>query len=264
MVSTGLQTLNHVIDVLDCFTVEQPELGVREAARRLNLSVSTTGRLMSALKEAGVLRQNPQTRAYQLGGKVLAWAEVYSATFDIRQIALPAMQELFRSTQETISLYVLEGNDRVCIERLESPRTVRIVARIGRRLPLYAGSAGKLMLAFLPPNRQEEIIRSTVFKPFTVNTITDPEILRAELKKIRQQGFAYSSGEWILEAAGVAAPILDNRGELQACLTISGPAQRFTDEVVKTYSRVVLQVAGEISRHLGCSNEVFPARGEGR
>jgi DNA-binding IclR family transcriptional regulator len=264
MVRTGMQTLNHVIDVLDCFSIEQPELGVRETARQLNLSVSTTGRLMTALKEAGVLRQNPQTRAYQLGGKVLAWAEVYSAAFDIRQIALPAMQELFISTQETISLYVLEGNDRVCVERLESPHAVRIVARIGRRLPLYAGSAGKLMLAFLPEGRQEEIIRSTVFKPFTSNTIIDPETLRCELKKIRQQGFAYSCGEWILEAAGVAAPILNNHRELQACLTISGPAQRFTDDAVNTYSKIVLQVAGEISRQLGCTSEVFSARGEGK
>jgi DNA-binding IclR family transcriptional regulator len=107
------------------------------------------------------------------------------------------------------------------------------------------------MLAFLPVARQAEIIRSTTFTPFTANTIIEPDSLRVELKKIRQQGYAYSCGEWILEAAGVAAPILDNRGELQACLTISGPAQRFTEEIVKTYIRVVLQVAGEISRQLG-------------
>jgi DNA-binding IclR family transcriptional regulator len=251
MASNGIQTLDHLIALLDCFTVDQPELGVREAARLTGLTPSTAGRVMAALKEAGVLRQNPETRAYGLGAKVLAWADAYSAALDIRKLALPFMQDLQRSTQETISLYVLEGYDRVCVERLESKHNVRVVARIGRRLPLYAGSAGKLMLAFLPETRQNEILNAIEMKPYTPQTVTDPEALRLQLRQIRRQGYADSIGEWITEAAGVAAPVLNGRGDLQAALTISGPAQRFSPEVVQNYAVMVMKVAAQISKELG-------------
>ena len=250
MPASEFQALNHITAILDCFTLEQPEIGVREVARQTGLSPSTAGRVMLALKDAGLLFQDPETRLYTLGAKVLTWAEVYAASFDIRKLALPAMQELHRNTQETISLYVLEGNDRVCIERMESPHSVRIVARIGRRLPLHAGSAGKLMLAFLPPERQEEILCEKL-SPFTANTLTDPDKLRRELVEIRRRGFAISCGEWLSDAAGVAAPILDSKGELVASLTISGPVQRFTDDRVADYGALIMKVSAQISSQLG-------------
>jgi IclR family transcriptional regulator, KDG regulon repressor len=251
MPSGEIQVVNNVVALLDCFSTQQPELGVREAARLLKLSSSTTGRLLVAMKEAGLLTQNQQTRSYRLGGKVLAWAGVYSATFDLREQALPAIQELHRTTQETISLYVMEGDERMCVERMESPQNVRIVARVGRRLPLYAGSAGKLFLAFLPEARREEILRNTIFKPLTPYTITDPQVLRLELVKIRQAGYALSSGEWEAEAGGVAAPIFDQKGAIAAALTISGPVQRFTAAVIEQYIQLVTRAAAQISYDMG-------------
>lgn len=251
MRETDFQALNHIIAILDSFTIEQSQLGVREVSRRTGLSPSTAGRVMLALKDAGLLQQDAPTRAYSLGPKVLAWAEVYSSSFDIRLLALPAMRELHSSTQETISLYILDGNDRVCIERMESPHSVRIVSRIGRRLPLHAGSAGKLMLAFLPSERREAIISSAPLARLTENTITDPNQLRQELEEICRKGYAFSNGEWLMEAAGVAAPILNERGDLLASLTISGPAQRFTAEVVEDYAELIRKVTARISSQLG-------------
>ncbi|MBE0697373.1 MAG: helix-turn-helix domain-containing protein, partial [Anaerolineaceae bacterium] len=141
MPAEQIQTLSRAIAVMDCFTQERAELGVREIARLVNLSSSAAGRLLAALKDLGILSQNPDTRAYSMGVRVLSWANVYNTTLDLRIKAMPAIKDLHESTLETISLYILEGNERVCIERLESPQGVRIVQRIGRRLPLYAGSA---------------------------------------------------------------------------------------------------------------------------
>lgn len=244
-------TLYRAIQILDCFSQEHPELGVREVARMVNLSSSATGRIMQYLKNLGLLSQNPNTRVYSLGSRVLTWAGVYLAISDIRTVALPHLQELHASTQETISLYVLDGKDRVCIERLESPQNVRIVARLGRRLPLYAGSAGKVFLAFLPQQLCEEILASTELVPLTPKTIVNLSTLHNELEIIRQQGYAVSRGEWLLDASGVAAPIFDQSGEIVAVLTISGPGQRFADEVIKRYAQVVTRQALVISLALG-------------
>ena len=264
MPAEQLQTLHRAMAILDCFTQENTELGVREIARMVNLSSSATGRLLGSMKEMGILSQNPETRAYSMGAKVLTWAGVYNALLDVRNRAFPAIQELHESTRETISLYVLDGIERLCIERLESPQTVRIVTRVGRRLPLYAGSAGKVMLAFLSPQRQAQILQSISLEPLTSKTITSIEMLRQELVKAREQGFAVSYGEWIEDAAGVAAPILNQEGEVIAAISISGPIQRFTDENVTAYCDEVRRVAARISESMGFvgswSTEIFQER----
>ena len=128
---------------------------------------------------------------------------------------------------------------------------MRIVARIGRRLPLYAGSAGKLLLAYLPEKRQEEILARTKLQPFTVKTISDTDKLREELKIIRKQGYAFSDGEWVEDAAGIAAPIFDIKGDIIAALTVSGPSFRFTKEKIAFHKLHVLRAAEEISKDLG-------------
>jgi IclR family KDG regulon transcriptional repressor len=245
------QSLERIAEILDCFSLDNPVLGVREISRKTGLSHSTVGRLMSNMKDLGMLNQDPETLAYMMGAKMLAWAGIYTVTSDIRSISLPIMVRLQEKSRETISLYVLEGNERVCVERLESPEAVRIVARIGRRIPLYAGSAGKVFLAFLSEQRREEILRGTELIPLTRRTITDMDELHSDLNRIRKRGYAVSKGEWILEAAGVAAPIFDQSGRINAALTISGPAQRFTEEKFNETIPLVKTGAEEISRELG-------------
>jgi IclR family transcriptional regulator, KDG regulon repressor len=255
MPSEQLQTLNRAVAVLDCFSLDRAELGVREIARMVNLSSSATGRILTAMKQMGIVSQNPETRAYSMGARTLTWAGVYAASLDVRNKALPALEELHESTRETISLYVLEGNERVCVERLESPQNVRIVARLGRRLPLYAGAAGKVLLAYLSPVRQAEFFQSATLVPLTPRTIVNPELLLKELGKVRQDGFATSYGEWIEDAAGVAAPVLDQRGEVVAALTISGPILRFNQENEARYCDEVKRVAARISQAMGYLGE---------
>lgn len=251
MPSDTTQTISRAMTFLDCFTINKPSLGVRELARMTNLSSSTVGRLLASLRDLGVLIQDPETKTYSLGGKVLAWANVYSETLDVSNIAHGVLSKLYNDTRETISLYVIEGDERVCVERMESQQNVRIVARIGRRLPLYAGSAGKVFLAYLPSERRDEILNKSGQKPFTPNTISDRNELLDELEKIRVQGYAVSHGEWTAEASGIAAPIFNQKGEIIAALTISGPTQRFTPEKLEKYAVEILGAASEISSMMG-------------
>jgi DNA-binding IclR family transcriptional regulator len=243
--------LAHVCEILDCFTQERTDLGVRELSRLTGLSSSTTGRLLQEMKERGVLQQNVETKTYSMGIRILNWSGVYLATLDIRAVAMPIMNELQQLSRETISLYVLDGTDRVCVERLESPQNVRIVARLGLRLPLYAGSAGKVILAFLSEAQQEHILATVPMRPFTQHTITDVTILRDEIIKIKQQGYASSHGEWIQDASGVAAPIFGPDRQVTGALTISGPTQRFNTDVIERYGRDAVIAAMDISRLLG-------------
>jgi IclR family transcriptional regulator, KDG regulon repressor len=244
-------TLVHTIQLMDCFTKDEPYLGVREAARLTGISSSTTGRILASLRDLGLLVQDMNTRQYALAGKVLAWAEVYSATLDVRRVAQPFIYDLQRLTGETISLYILEGAERVCVERLESEKNVRVVARVGRYLPLHAGSAGKLFLAYLPDEKREQIFEKEPREPFTPYTLTDVDDLRHQVKIIREQGYAISHGEWTVDASGVAAPIFNQRRQIIAALTVSGPTPRFNPESLERFTKTCTRTALQISRLLG-------------
>jgi DNA-binding IclR family transcriptional regulator len=251
--SNSKSVLSHIIAILDCFASDHPELGVREVARLTGLSSSTAGRLMAEMKDRSILQQNSAMRTYSLGSKILVWSGVYVDSLDLRSAALPWMEELRTTTGETVTLYLLDGKDRLCIERMESRQNVRMVSRVGHKMPLYAGSAGKAILAFLPDERVREILSMTDLKPLTLRTLIDPDALRVELVKVRQQGYAVSIGEWVLEASGVAAPIFRQGGEVVGALSISGPGARFTPEKIEEYAVSVVQTVKQISRLLGFS-----------
>lgn len=245
-----IHSLRKAFAIVDCFTAEQPQLGVREIARRLQLSPSTVGRLLSTLHSAGVLSQDTRTRLYRMGSKVLSWSAVYASGLDVREKARPALEELHRLTQETVNLYVLDADERVCVDRIESLKRVRVIVQVGERMPLHAGSAGKALLAFADPELIEHILTRPLER-MTANTITNRKKLLGELETIRKQGYAVSHAERFADALGLAAPIFDSSGSVVAALNVAGPLLRFTDDSVKTFAPKIMQLANQVSQSLG-------------
>jgi len=253
-----MQTLQRAFALLDCFTPNQPELGVREAARLMNLSTSSAGRLLTTMKELGILSQNPETHVYSLGSRVLSWAGHYSGSLDVRNKALTYLPELHRTSGETVSLYVADEAERVCVERIESTQNLRLITRVGDRTPIYAGAAGKVLLAFLPYATRLRIYVTAPLIPLTDSTLINPDSLEAELETIRASGYAVSHGERIPGASAVAAPVFGRTGEIIAALAISGPAPRFTPQKESEHIQSVLGMARKLSQEMGYSEKNSP------
>lgn len=239
------------IRILECFSTERPEIGVREVARRVGLASSTAGRLLATLASAGVVTQNAATRTYMLGPRVLAWAGLYTGVLDVRATARPILDRLRRATRETVTLYVQDGYERVCVERLEGPQSIRAVVRVGERMPLYAGAGGKVLLAFLPADRRRAIVKRIALARFTPNTIGSRARLERELAAIRRRGYATSVGERFAGAASVAAPIHGADGALIGAVNVFGPADRFGGSRLAEHIRRVTRAALEMSRAMG-------------
>jgi DNA-binding IclR family transcriptional regulator len=250
MASGEMQSLSRAMAILDCFTVESPQLGVREIARQIDMSVSTVGRLLASLNALGLLSQDPASRLYRMGPKVMAYNMVYTASLDIRGSARPMLEELYRLTNETVSLYILAGDKRVCADCIESSERLRVVVRVGEHMPLHAGSAGKALLAFMPPE-EAELILSKPLEKMTSKTVTSKESILAELKDIRAKGYATSHGERFEDVIGVAAPVFDNAGMVVAAINVAGPSRRFTDQLVTKHRARLMELAKQISRLLG-------------
>ncbi len=252
MPKTETQSLIRAIAILDSFRPDQPQLGVRHLARQLDLSRGTVGRLVATLCSAGLLTQDQVSRQYMLGPKVLTWAAAYTSVLDIQSKARPALEELHRATRETVSLYIIDGNERVCLERIESPERVRVVVRPGERMPLHAGSAGKALLAFMTPEQISTVL-SLPLEKMTPNTIVKRKDLLKELEQVRLCGYATSHGERFEDALGLAAPVFDASGKVVAALNVAGPIMRFTDAQVDRHASKIRQLAAQISRALGYS-----------
>lgn len=250
MAAGEMQSLSRAMAILDCFTIETPQLGVREIARQIDMSVSTVGRLLASLNTLGLLSQDPGSRLYRMGPKVMSYSMVYAASLDIRESARPMLEELYRLTNETVSLYVLEREERVCAACIESSERLRVVVHVGEHMPLHAGSSGKAILAFMPPAEVTRVLARPLEK-ITSKTITGRARLLEELREIRKRGFATSHGERFEDVIGIAAPIFDGKGKVVAALNVAGPSQRFNDQVVLKLSSRLIGLAGQVSRLLG-------------
>lgn len=245
------QSLHRAVAILDCFHEGQPELGVREIARQLDLHPSTVGRMLTTLTSLEILTQDPDTRRYSMGSKVLKWSTLYMNNMDLRVVARPYMQELNLSTEETISLDIPEGQTRLCIERIESPHKLRWVKQLGERMPFFASASGRALLAFMDPDKRDAILAETPFEQLTPQTTTDLKTFRKELEFTKKRGYAVSVSERVEGVSCVAAPIFDASDKPIGAVTISGPGTRFSKKKIAEYGELLIGTTDRISQAMG-------------
>lgn len=230
--------------MLLCFSGETGGLGVTQIADKVNLYKSTVHRILAALEAKGFVRQDAVTGRYHLGLKALELASVYLTSGDIPTIAFGEMQLLRDRAQETVSLYVRDGLERVRVQRAEGPLTVRRVVGLGERLPLYLGASGKALLAWAPSPERGGLLDQILPPGF------DRPGLEAALQASIQQGWAVSLEEREGGVASVAAPVLDRAGRCAAALAISGPVSRFGPEASASLGQLVAVAARTIGLRL--------------
>ncbi len=246
-----IKSVKTALNILNCFTHESPEIGVTEISKKLALSKSTVSRLLSTLEQGNLVAKISTNQKYRLGPKVLEWAGIFLSNTEWRTIALPHLKDLRDKTDETVTIFVVNGNQRVCLEKLDSPHEVRQFLNIGNHYPLHAGAAGKLLLAYLPKEKWKEILSKTGLPRFTSNTIINLKGLEKELNKIQKEGYAISHQERAPFVSSVATPIRNFKGEVIAALCLSGVTIRFTNEKMAEFINLTRITAGRISQELG-------------
>lgn len=245
--TTAATAVDRALAVLCAFTRETPTLGVTELSERLGLTKSTVHRVLHELMARGLVTQEPLHRRYALGYRVLALAQAVPSGTTLRQLCRPYMQHLRDETQETIGLYVLAGDVRMCLEEFESPQALRMAAGIGRCFPLDRGAASKVLLLSLPPEAEARR-RVTEGRPQE-----ERESLARELDEIRRAGFAGSTNETVVGAASVAVPIYESKRteeQVVAALSVAGPTARFDAAAIARHARAAMECADQIRRML--------------
>jgi IclR family transcriptional regulator, KDG regulon repressor len=258
------QSLAHGLEILLLFDSAHPSFSVPEIVGRLHFSQSKTYRLIRALIHYGLLETPNGTGRYSLGIHALRLGLLAQQKFNVGVMALPFMKELSRLTKETVLLTAVAGNRAICLERVESEEPIRYsLFTPGASVPLHAGASSKVLLAFLPENEWDSLLAGEALQRFTPQTITDPGVLKAELKEIRSRGYAFSDQEADREVRAVAAPVRNQRGELVAGLTVAGPAYRINKKRVQALGTLVVRYAEKIALQIR-EPSPFPAKLQGR
>lgn len=202
------------------------------------------------MREEGYVIYESKTRKYSLGFKPFELADRIVYKSDIRDLALPAMERLSETSNEDVVLNILVEGKRVCIALVESQYFVRQFVPVGKALPLHCSAAGKVLMAYLSRREISAIIKKHGLPRFTPSTITRKGRLIAELEKTKRMGYGESREEYSREAAALAFPIFNGKGEMAACVSIQSTVNRLVSNAKKRFIKMGLSAAKEISRRL--------------
>lgn len=226
---------------------------LREISAQVGLTKPTAHRILSSLRSRGMVMQDPLSGDYGLGPACFhLMSAVVNGQAGFVLDAKPTLEALREETGETITIDIRAGLSRICIQEYPSPHAIRYISGVGSANGIYVGSAGKILLAFLPVDERERILRDLRLVQVTSSTITDLDVLRAELDNVRAAGFAVSHGERVAGAIGVSAPVLDASGRALASLSVLGPAERLAPRIVQAQEQVI-RAAAEITKSMQLS-----------
>jgi DNA-binding IclR family transcriptional regulator len=243
-VSKLVHSVERSIDILLSLTSGPRTL--TEVVRATNLSKGTAFRLLASLGHENLVVKDPSTNVYMLGpGSLRLIQGITQGIASLAVLAKPSLIRLRELTGETITVHMRVGNERICIEELPSQQPIRYIASVGSAAPLHVGSAGRILVAFLPAAERERVLRNLRLYPVTDRTITDLATLRKELESVRRSGWASSSGERVPGASAISVPIRGPNSVLTA-LSVLAPSFRLSRGQQIGYLPELKRTAAEI------------------
>ncbi|MBI4923297.1 MAG: IclR family transcriptional regulator [Devosia nanyangense] len=226
-------------------------LTVDQITAETGLPKTTVFRVLATLEKRAFITREATTQAYRFGEMALLVGARALGQLDVKLVARPFIEELMEETGETVHLSILNQTSALCIDKIDSRRSVRMLSFIGFRDPLYCSGVGKVLLAFQPDGERETLISSIELAKRTARTVTDRQALSEHLRGIREQGYALDLGEIEDGLSCVAAPIRDHGGRVVAAVSVSGPDSRIDEGVRRALIPVVVAKAQRVSKALG-------------
>ena len=239
-----MRAVQRILSVFESFTTGKTSLTLHEISNRIDLPKSTAFRIVQSLEKAGYLVRL-ENQQYCLSFRFTRLAGLVGSTLGIREVARPVMTELAKLTQETVSLQMAKGDERVCIDAVATASALRSVSQPGEHVPLMDGASSKALLAYL--TKQEA--RPMVARLAKAHKRTQAET-QAEFASIRANGYAVSHGERVLGVSAIAAPIVGADDQVHYCVSLAGPTVRVRSQQSK-FVKLVLAAAADISSRYG-------------
>jgi DNA-binding IclR family transcriptional regulator len=244
-----VRVLVKAMAVLELLAEATDELSLGDIAARLELNKSTCHRILTTLA-SGDFVERPSPGTYRLGIGAFRVGSAMARRLSVRERALPAMQELYRRTGETVFLLVLRGDEAVCVERLDGRYASTHTLGVGGALPLHLGAGPRLLLSTLPDEQVEGYLAGPLQRR-TSPTQATADQLREDVSRIRGDGFAVSRDDVELGVKALSVPVRDHTGATVAALSVSGLTAHLPDSEQEHQLGLLRTAAAEASRALG-------------
>ncbi|MEU4835037.1 IclR family transcriptional regulator C-terminal domain-containing protein [Streptosporangium sp. NPDC023615] len=222
--SDHVQSLARGLSVIKAFSAASPELTLSEVARATGLTRAAARRFLLTLVDLGYVRTDG--RLFALSPRVLDLGYAYLSSLSLPEVAEPHLERLVAEVHESASVAVLDGEDVVYVARVATSRIMRVSISIGTRFPAYCTSMGRVLLAWLAPDDLDAYLGRVELRRLTARTVATPAALRAELERVRAQGWAMVDQELEEGLRSIAAPVRERSGRVTAAINISSHASR--------------------------------------
>ncbi|WP_413542793.1 IclR family transcriptional regulator [Citricoccus nitrophenolicus] len=247
----GTSVIVNVLQVIRCFTVEEPVLGVTEIAAQVGLHKSSVSRILATLEQEKVVERDEASRKYRLGLGLIAVAGPLLAGLDVRRIAMADLRELSETTAETAALNIWDGTAAVTVEQVPSRQQVKHTSVLGSRYTTGLSASVQVFMAHEPAERVHALLGSGRIAFDSPSEATQPAAYLERLAAVRREGHAVNHGETQADEVGIAAPVLDHRGEVVATVLLAAPRYRVPAERIPELTAHCRDAATQISRRLG-------------
>ena len=248
----AVKSVYRALDILEAFLEYGPEVNLTELAYRLDMNKATVHRLLSTMEDRGYIQRSSGSKKYRLGSQVFDLGSYFQARLDIRRMALPFLLALSEQTGEAAFLCIREGDDALCIERVEAEQEVNIFSlRVGGKQPLHCGAAPRCLLAGMELVKIREYAERTNLPSFTQFSISEITQLITDVFQTIQQGYVFAREDVTIGVAAIGSPIRDYSGKVVAAVSIAGLVGRFTDEKLESIVHPVMKSAQQISIQMG-------------
>lgn len=248
--SQSVRAVERALDILLCFTREEPSLSLTRIADAVGMSKTTVHRLLATLESKRFLSRDKETGLYRLGFRFIEMASLVLQDVELSRWARPYLQNIAAQCGETVDLAVLEGSQVIYLDVVESPQRIKLAAAVGQRLPAYCTASGKALLAYMPEYEVRKILDRDL-KKYTPSTDVSEANILADLRRTAERGYAVTEQEYEKDINAVAAPLFDADHHPIAAIAIVGPSFRLTRDRLPELGALVRKEAENISREVG-------------
>ena len=225
-----VRSVIRALNVLECF-LEEEYLSFGGITKRINLSNGTVNRLLKTLITKDFIKKNQETGLYGLGERFFLFGFSALKNFKFNHIVHPILEELTLKTGETSNASIIYDNALIFIDTVSGKHLVKMDTRIGKRNYIHTSASGKIILSYLEEKKTEEILGTIQLKRFTVNTITDKNLFKKEMKQGRIDGCIVDNEEEEIGLKCIAAPVFNFYGSVVGAISISGPTLRINKDI---------------------------------
>ena len=243
-----LGSVEKAFQVLATFSASRRPLSLTDVARMSGVEKSGTQRVLYTLRQLGYLRQSETTRLYSLSARMLEFGAAFIAANRLHEIAVPILEAVNASCEETVNLSEREGTDVVYVLRYPSRHVVSVNLTAGSRLPIYCTAPGRAILAHLDEEEARAVLAASELLPRTPTTLTDPDLILRSCETVRSLGYCLTNQEAFVGDISVSAPVFDEFGVIAAAVNIAVPWPRWSLEKVEAeLAPIVVDAARSIS-----------------